>query len=177
MVSASVGLVLLIPLVAYVVGCNQIEHHEAMTFFFDGLAQSSQKQFWYTHEPRKNCTNCHDKQKQTPGQPFFVAPVPKLCYNCHVDRTVSASFVHGPVAVGECLLCHNPHKSQIEHLLRQPIPKLCYLCHDMNAIESTSAHSIDQLSKCTDCHNAHASSEHALLKEASSQRNGDLPKR
>jgi predicted CXXCH cytochrome family protein len=90
-----------------------------------------------------------------------------LCYNCHDDYTSSASFVHGPVAVGQCVFCHNPHRSKIEHLLVASEPGLCYFCHDKNTIELIAAHSPKQLSPCTNCHNPHASSIKALLKNTS----------
>jgi predicted CXXCH cytochrome family protein len=76
------------------------------------------------------------------------------------------------VAVGQCLFCHNPHKSKIEHLLVVPEPGLCYLCHDKNTIELIAAHLPKQLSACTDCHNAHASPVKALLKQTTSQTKG-----
>jgi len=90
--------------------------------------------------------------------------VPKLCYNCHDDYVATASFVHGPVAVGQCLFCHTPHKSKIEHLLKKPEPDLCYLCHDASMIELIPAHLPQQTSACTDCHNPHSGSTKALLK-------------
>ncbi|UCE49790.1 MAG: hypothetical protein JSW47_06490 [Phycisphaerales bacterium] len=135
------------------------------------FAQSPTKLSWYAHEPWKDCASCHDVQRQaeSPSQTYFLAPVPELCYNCHTDHRDATSSVHGPVAVGDCLFCHDPHKSRIEHLLKQPVPKLCYLCHDMNDIGSIPAHPIEEASKCTDCHDAHASFARTLLKEASSQ--------
>jgi len=75
------------------------------------------------------------------------------------------------VAVGQCLFCHNPHKSKIEHLLTAPEPGLCYQCHDVDTIELIAAHLPKQLSACTDCHNAHASSTKGLLKGSSSETN------
>ena len=74
--------------------------------------------------------------------------------------------VHGPVAVGQCLFCHNPHKSQVKYLLKGPVPELCYLCHDEDATESIPAHFVRELSACTDCHDPHASDERPLLKQA-----------
>jgi len=159
-VSTSVGLVLLIPLAVFVVSCEKTGRYEIMTFFFDGiesskpegfenrpfdpnagLAQAAQAPVWYIHEPVKDCTNCHDTQRQSksPGQAYLIAPVPKLCYNCHDDRTVSARFVHGPVAVGECLECHDHHKSRVKHLLKKAEPNVCYLCHDASPMFATSA--------------------------------------
>jgi predicted CXXCH cytochrome family protein len=180
-----------------VVSCDEVEHYKTLTFFFDGVpplgqeglqeelinsnfqvsTQTPPKQLWYVHEPQKDCTLCHGKRKQQRGfslQVRLTAPVPKLCYGCHADFTLSAPFVHGPVAVGQCLFCHNPHKSKIEHLLKEPEPKLCYLCHDINTIELIPAHFTNQQFACTGCHNPHASPVKALLKGASSQTNDEL---
>jgi len=188
---ASFGLVLLVFIGTFLVSCDEVDRHEALTFFFDGVppmgqegfqgdfidpnsrkfAQTGQAPAWYVHEPRKDCSICHGKRKQRnfSSQTYLTASVPKLCYNCHADYTTSAPFVHGPVAVGQCLLCHNPHKSKIEHLLIAPEPGLCYQCHDIDTIELIAAHLPKQLSSCTDCHNAHASSAKALLKGTSSE--------
>ncbi len=189
-------LMLLVFFVIFFVSCDEVQRHEALTFFFDGvpplqpemfpeglvdsnsleLDQVEQKPAWYSHEPCKDCSNCHGKRKQRSfsTQIRLIAPIPKLCYKCHDDFTSSASFVHGPVAVGQCLFCHNPHKSKIEHLLTAPEPGLCYLCHDRNTIELIAAHLPKQLSTCTDCHNAHASSTKALLKGSTSRTNDGI---
>jgi predicted CXXCH cytochrome family protein len=186
---ATTGLMLLVFFVIFFVSCDEVQRHEALTFFFDGvpplqpemfpeglvdsnsldLDQAEQKPAWYAHEPSKDCSNCHSKRKQRSFSPQtrLIEPIPKLCYNCHDDFTSSASFVHGPVAVGQCLFCHNPHRSKIEHLLVAPEPGLCYLCHDKNTIELIAAHPPKQLSSCTDCHNPHASSIKALLRNSS----------
>ena len=192
-VSTSVGLLLLISIEILVVSCDPVKHRDVLTFFFDGvespkpegfengpfdpcegLAQAAQAPLWYVHEPVKNCTNCHDTAKQSPGQPYLIAPPPKLCYGCHDDFAVSAKFVHGPVAAGVCLLCHHQHKTRIEHLLKYPMPELCYQCHQIEDIESGPDHLGKQLSTCTDCHYPHASSEKALLKELSQRRDRTL---
>lgn len=183
-ISISVGLILLIWLGVFAVSCNETERHRILTFFFDGVgplrpagfeearidpnfAQSPQEPLWYVHEPRKDCSLCHGKrgQKLYAPEAILIAPVPALCHDCHDDYTVSARFVHGPVAVGQCLFCHHHHKSRIQYLLNEPEPKLCYQCHDINMIESMPDHLTVQPSACTDCHNPHASSTKALLKE------------
>jgi len=190
---ASFGLALLVFFGIFLVSCDDVDRHEALTFFFDGvpllgqeglqgefldpnspgLAQTGKAPAWYVHEPRKDCSICHGKRKQRSfsSEIYLTASVPKLCYNCHTDYTASAPFVHGPVAVGQCLLCHNPHKSKIEHLLTATEPGLCYQCHDIDTIELIAAHLPKQLSSCTDCHNAHAGSAKALLKDSSSETN------
>ena len=191
----SFGLTLLVFFGIFFVSCDKVNRQEVLTFFFDGVpplrpemlqegpldsnsiepVQAGQKPGWYIHEPRKDCSNCHGKRKRRSfsTQIYLTDPVPKLCYNCHTDYTISASYVHGPVAVGQCLFCHNPHKSKIEHLLIAPEPGLCYQCHDIDTIELIAAHLTEQLSACTNCHYAHASSVKALLKEGSSSRTND----
>ena len=189
----------LILLVLFFISCNEIERHKALTFFFDGvpplgqgglqtepietsspeLSQTGQAQVWYVHEARKDCSNCHSKRIQrgfSSSQPRLIAPIPKLCYNCHTDFATSAQFVHGPVAVGQCLFCHNPHKSQIKHLLREPEPDLCYECHDINTIELIAAHLPKQLSDCTYCHDPHSSTNEVLLKGSPAQIKEELEK-
>jgi predicted CXXCH cytochrome family protein len=175
---------------ALVVSCNELERHKVLTFFFDGVTplgreglkgepiesapqrpeQGSPAQLWYVHGPQEDCTLCHGSRRGLSPQTRLAAWMPKLCYECHTDYTVSAAFVHGPVAVGQCLLCHNWHRTKIEHHLKGPEPKLCYQCHDIDAIESIPAHFTEQPSACADCHDAHASSERALLTETASQR-------
>ncbi len=195
----SIGLMLLVFLGVLAVSCDEVERYKTLTFFFDGVpplgqeglqeelinsnfqesTQTRPKQLWYVHEPQKDCTLCHGKRKQQRGfslQVHLTAPVPKLCYNCHTDYTVSASFVHGPVAVGKCLFCHDQHKSKIKHLLKEPEPKLCYQCHNINTIELIPAHFTNQQFACTGCHYAHASSAKYLLKGATSQTNDELDK-
>ena len=186
---ALIGLVLLLFLGIFVVSCDEVERHNVLTFFFEGvpplgqeqltqefvdydskrLSQMPPKQIWYVHQPRKDCTLCHDKSRQRvfSSQTYLIKPVPELCYECHADYTTSASYVHGPVAVGQCLLCHNPHKSPIEHLLKEPEPELCYVCHNIDTVKSIPAHLTEEQFTCTDCHNAHTSSIKYLLKEVS----------
>jgi len=165
--------------------CSEEKKHDILTFLFDGVPPLGQKKseselvnadfritsqvpegpVWYVHEPRKDCTNCHDKsrQKNMSPQTYLKAPVPQLCYNCHSDYS-SNQYVHGPVAVGQCLYCHNPHASQIKHLLVESEPELCYKCHDQYAVELIPGHFSKQMSICTNCHNPHSSSIRSLLR-------------
>jgi predicted CXXCH cytochrome family protein len=170
----------------FVGSCDDVARHRVLDYFFDGVPPLGQDPFeagpldpntqqfdqmgqvsaWHVHEPRKDCTNCHRKRRGGgfSAQTYLTAPVPMLCYGCHPNYTTTGPIVHGPVAVGQCLFCHNPHKSKIEHLLKKPEPDLCYLCHDQSMIELIPAHLPQQTSACTDCHEPHAGSTKALLK-------------
>ncbi len=187
--TALIGLMLLVFLGIFVLSCDEVERHNVLTFFFEGvpplgqdeltdglvnsdsqtLRQTRPKQLWYVHQPRKDCSLCHDRSRQRvfSSKTYLIKPVPELCYECHADYTTSASYVHGPVAVGQCLLCHNPHRSRIEHLLEEPQPQLCYLCHNIDTVKIIPAHLAKPEFACTDCHDAHTSSIKYLLKEAS----------
>ncbi len=189
----SIGLTLLVFFGVFIISCDEVEHYETLSFFFDGVpriggevpdqefAKMRPKAVGYIqeqpktveHGSRKDCDFCHERLWEA-GRADFVKLLPELCYHCHTDYTVSAAFVHGPVAVGDCLFCHNLHKSKIDHLLKEPEPKLCYQCHDINTIELIPAHFTNQQFACTGCHNAHTSPVKALLKGASSQTNDEL---
>jgi predicted CXXCH cytochrome family protein len=72
--------------------------------------------------------------------------------------------VHGPVAAGECLLCHSPHKTNNESLLNKPIPELCYNCHEPKALQLVANHSDESYAHCDVCHAGHMSEGRMLLK-------------
>lgn len=189
------GLALLILLALLVVSCDRGERYEVLKFFFDGveppgsqgpddgildanyaaMPQVPEGPVWYVHEPTKDCTNCHDTKRQSrfSGRAYLVEPLPLLCYGCHDDFTASAPYVHGPVAVGQCRQCHNPHRTQVKYLLNRPVPDLCYVCHERDSIESIPAHFVPDPNACVDCHDPHSSFERPLLKEGARRLIGD----
>lgn len=166
--------------------CDEVERHKALTFFFDGVpplqtdaletkpsdlkdrkaAAGATTGDWHIHEPLKNCTECHGQQRQASfsRKVQLVAEVPQLCYKCHGGYSALESWVHGPVATGDCLVCHEPHKTKAEFLLRKPVPELCYQCHDLQAVRTTRNHAEESYSHCTDCHDGHASATKSLLR-------------
>jgi predicted CXXCH cytochrome family protein len=167
--------------------CDEIERHKVLTFFFDGVpplqtetsraqlstlkdgkaADNTQAVGWHIHPPVKNCTVCHGEERRTAisGKVQLVAEVPQLCYKCHREFSTLESWVHGPVATGDCLLCHEPHKTKAEFLLKKPVPDLCFQCHDVQAVRSTKNHAEASYSSCTDCHDGHAGATKSLLRQ------------
>ncbi len=174
-------------------GCDSVKRHKILSFFFDGVpplgsqeapagqnsasstrrqdttgASEPEEKVWFVHEPRKICTNCHEQRNTQQGSlslARLTAPVPELCFGCHADFGESEPFVHGPVAVGECLFCHEHHKSKIAGLLKKKEPDLCYQCHE--AVESAliPGHPPEPIQQCTQCHDPHGSSNLMLLRE------------
>ncbi|MHC4436213.1 MAG: cytochrome c3 family protein, partial [Planctomycetota bacterium] len=74
-------------------------------------------------------------------------------------------WVHGPVATGTCLLCHESHKTENKSLLRKPVPELCYQCHSTDSLKSVANHSDKSYQNCSVCHEGHVSPGRMLLKQ------------
>jgi len=193
---AGSGLLLMFLLLA---SCDEIERHKTLTFFFDGVpplrtetpevqtaalkddraADKAPVGLWHIHEPLKNCTLCHGDVRRVGSsrKVQLVAEVPQLCYTCHKEYSALQAWVHGPVATGNCLLCHEPHKTRNESLLRKPVPELCYLCHEEQAIRQIQNHAEESYARCLDCHEGHASATRNLLRQTFLDRPAGLPYR
>jgi predicted CXXCH cytochrome family protein len=118
-----------------------------------------------SHEPLEACDNCHDSKTPDETKAHELArQVPKLCFRCHEDESQTYPYVHGPVAVGQCLFCHNPHKSKYAHLLNRGGTELCALCHTRASLRTIEDHLEPSHIQCLECHNSHASTARFLLK-------------
>lgn len=210
--------IFILGLVASLTGCDPVQRHKILTFFFDGVpslggetadfqrppheprgdcnlchkqvkerpradsksppheprgdcnlchkqVRERPETVWFVHKANKTCTNCHERRTQSRWSlPKFIAPVPQLCYRCHTDFSTSKPYVHGPVVVGECLFCHEAHKSKIAGLLKKKEPELCYQCHEDIEAAQISGHPPEPVPQCTNCHDPHAGSDRMLLK-------------
>jgi predicted CXXCH cytochrome family protein len=74
-------------------------------------------------------------------------------------------WVHGPVAAGQCVLCHEPHRSRYPFLLKKDVPELCMQCHQ--SLDSVENHARPNYAACLDCHWGHTSVAKHLLKAGS----------
>ncbi|UCG59002.1 MAG: hypothetical protein JSU70_05735, partial [Phycisphaerales bacterium] len=133
----------------------------------EALATNDSGVTWGRHEPLKSCVPCHGDQSEhmLPETLHLVAPVPQLCYVCHEDYGALEGWVHGPVATGDCMLCHESHKANNKSLLRKPIPDLCHQCHETKTLHLVANHSDESYAHCGDCHEAHASPGRILLNQ------------
>lgn len=81
---------------------------------------------------------------------------------CHA-QIGKEKFVHGPVAAGECTVCHgeslghknNPKKYKFGTI--KGIDKICFTCHDRFKPKKFIHDPVEQ-GECTACHNPHGSS-------------------
>lgn len=120
----------------------------------------------FTHGPfaANECTRCHDLTTASGfrglsggagGSRAAVdlaeagrlrMPVNELCIHCHTDFTDEAPgseglWLHGPVASGWCILCHQPHSARYPYLLSvEPTARLCTLCHLRDELVETAEH-------------------------------------
>ncbi len=113
---------------------------------------------------KKDCGACHTDKDGKSGK--LIIDGADLCFKCH-DSYEKNDFIHGPVAAGACLLCHNPHESENPKLLNNKnINNLCVTCHsDKNDMLNSG----DEIhppveDSCINCHDPHAQKHKFQLK-------------
>lgn len=176
--------------------CNESKRHEVLSFLFDGVpplpgdedplgaeegagpARRRPETVWFVHDPlvnydpslERSCIRCHGEKtaRSFSSEVQLVSPTPLLCFECHDPPTFQEGWIHGPVAAGECVFCHEPHRSPYKYLLKRAQPAVCYQCHDSQAIAEIENHAKSTYTQCTDCHSGHASTAKYLLKVGSS---------
>jgi len=140
--------------------------------FYDALAEeealkkqkanSKNQVYGYKHRPfaEKKCKGCHDFTK--PNR--LITEKSELCFVCH-KNFIKGNFVHGPVAVGDCLACHLPHESKNPALLQESRSEICGKCHREKRLAAQMHEQvIDHRMDCVDCHDPHSSGAQYFLK-------------
>ena len=98
------------------------------------------------------------------------APLDVLCLRCHDDfapaaATARGQWMHAPVASGECVICHNPHRSSGRFLLKAATAAdLCGRCHDVGNLNGIPGHEGIQGADCSQCHVPHVAAGEDLLR-------------
>jgi len=129
------------------------------------------------HPVAEDCSLCHDlsstvESKLIEGQEFNQ----DLCFTCHDDKRElleTKPVVHGTAT--ECLMCHNPHGSTFDTMVRDRTTKICMMCHEEKAKQShpvaghpmegpKDPHRPGKKLTCTSCHNPHASDHSKLFR-------------
>jgi len=109
----------------------------------------------------KNCRGCHNFKKIN----LLIVPADQLCEKCHIDFVQGkGDYIHGPVAVLDCLACHLPHESKYKSLLRKSLRDICGKCHQEERLAVNMHNAVmDHNMKCVDCHDAHGGERHYFL--------------
>lgn len=107
------------------------------------------------HEPvrRRQCTLCHDMTRTDGFDPTVRDS--RLCDRCHMGKRLELGWNHGPINLGSCMPCHEPHDSPLPHLLSQPVTDLCSACHAEDLARGSVFHAMPGAANCTRCHDPH----------------------
>jgi len=120
----------------------------------------------------KQCLTCH-LQSSTPRR--FGFPAGKLeesCFACHTGKRKwrSLKHLHGPLNVGGCAVCHNPHGDKHRYnLWAEGNRELCITCHGDKEVRPGKnmpvryVHGIIPGSGCIACHDPHATDQPYML--------------
>ncbi len=114
------------------------------------------------HPPYKEfrCGACHDMDRGL----IRSTPQEGLCRACHGDVPGDMTYVHGPVAVSDCLVCHDPHGGTYPYLLVDEPTAVCFRCHDQDDVLEAEPHATVAGRACTDCHHGHGGEDRFFLK-------------
>jgi predicted CXXCH cytochrome family protein len=109
------------------------------------------------HDPyqKKQCMKCHDSNAV--GELLYEEP--QLCYSCHDNYSTKYIRLHGPVDIGFCLVCHEPHMSKMENLLSLEGNALCFPCHIDYEVKQPDRHIDIGEDLCRKCHHPHGENE------------------
>lgn len=129
----------------------------------------------FSHKPVKagECESCHkatdQKHPKTKKGAFTLTDNGKsgLCNECH-ERKDTMKFVHGPVASGDCLECHDVHQSNNKYQLREAGVALCFSCHEKAKFDRKYPHPPISEGKCLGCHDPHQSDNRYMLRASGS---------
>ncbi len=115
---------------------------------------------------KNDCAFCHENAPQAYRIDHDNS---KLCGKCHGRKNV-ARYVHGPVAVGSCTVCHDPHGQVNPDLLVKTGEDLCFQCHTAAdalrhlIVKGTEDKSFLREKGCGFCHDPHGSERRFLLR-------------
>lgn len=115
------------------------------------------------------CSDCHNPHGSFGSDNLVKASVNETCFMCHADKRGPFLWEHQPVTE-DCTLCHLPHSSTQDKLLKMRAPQLCQTCHLAQFHPSTlydgtdippSAADIHLLARgCLNCHSRVHGSNH-----------------
>ena len=113
------------------------------------------------HEPYKErkCSECHNMQNTK----SLLISSSDLCYKCHDNLNSTYSVLHGPVASGDCLVCHSPHRAKYKNLLIKSAQSLCLNCHDLDVLGDNNEHKDINNTSCLTCHDPHGGDTNMFL--------------
>jgi predicted CXXCH cytochrome family protein len=128
----------------------------------------------------QQCLSCHQQSVKPWRIGFPAVKIQEICFSCHTGaRSWSArKIIHGPLILGGCTLCHNPHGEDHRYSLwAEGSLTLCLSCHSdkANLVNEKKekrpayVHGIIFGKGCVACHDPHASNENFMLKKPTNE--------
>lgn len=74
------------------------------------------------------CSDCHASHGSAGPKLMQRDSVANTCFACHMEKR--GPFVRKHEPAEDCTICHNPHGSSIDNLLKTRPPYLCQQCHE-----------------------------------------------
>jgi predicted CXXCH cytochrome family protein len=115
---------------------------------------------------KKDCSFCHSN---TARGYAIEERDSQLCGKCHEQKN-RGPYVHGPVAVGSCTVCHDPHGQTNPALLVRTGEDLCFGCHTAEdalqhlLVQGAGDKSFLRDKGCGFCHDPHNSERKFMLR-------------
>lgn len=177
----ALGVALLLP------ACSPSTRYRVLTFLFDGVpepgkpavgagaptvatgpqesgeaAPRAARLAVVAHAPfRENrCTACHNMNTGQLTKEVRAG----LCVDCHASPAKDARYLHGPVAVDDCVACHHFHASPYPKLLLQDAHTVCLRCHRQEDLSAEPHDATVEGQACVVCHDPHGGADRFFLK-------------
>jgi DmsE family decaheme c-type cytochrome len=131
-----------------------------------GCHKTQRAEVWRrSHHPieegQVTCNDCHAPHGEFGKAQLVGGTVNDTCYRCHADKRGPFLWEHAPVRE-DCTICHNPHGSTQDSLLKTRTPWLCQQCHsaefhpstlyDGTGVPPSGADAHLLLRSCLNCH-------------------------
>ena len=119
-----------------------------------------------------NCASCHEMHASDHKALLLSDDEEELCISCHKDQLkLDREYVHDPVDLGMCTICHSPHAAEQEKLLTEDKMDLCLSCHEELSLGLDNAENVHLPADedCGLCHEIHASDHPSQLLDAAPQ--------
>ncbi len=128
----------------------------SLPFSFGTGGRSLEPYRYHTPVLEKRCAECHAGIRHR-----GASAEAETCRSCHRRLAVIFPYLHGPVAAGKCVICHDPHGSSRPALTRTDARTMCTSCHDQPGSLAHVEQARSQV--CYLCHNPHASMNKKFL--------------
>ena len=177
---------------ALVPACSKTARHRVLRFFFGGAPEPGKpaeaapgtpgatgpreiagapaerlagRRMLYVHPPYREKEGCRAYHDPSSAQ-LLMTVREGLCMSCHVDPADAAPYVHGPVAVNDCVACHHYHGSPYPKMLLEDARAICFRCHERSDLGDGPQHAMIDDQGCLECHDPHGGHDRFLLKRS-----------